>query len=151
MVSEWQGVDGWLELLRRYRSEDEVLVATQVIAWADERQLKHRGQGKDADTKGVIYMPVIPGIDWDPVPFHVKSKLGRVGLEGGSIGSPSHRPYGAPGSLERLVARLRTIDGVALEKDTYPDIALSDLADDRFDAFFVIMDDVIRQVRRANL
>ena len=37
------------------------------------------------------------------------------------------------------------------DKDTYPDIALSDLADERFDAFFAIMDDVVKQVRRANL
>ncbi len=85
------------------------------------------------------------------MPFHVKFKLGRVGLEAASIGSL--QPPAATVLRVRWIvsSRDRTINGVALDKDTYPDIALSDLADDRFEAFFAIKDEVVKQVRRASL
>jgi hypothetical protein len=152
MVSEWTNAHDWLELVREHRSPSEIGVAKHIIAWADDRQLKHRGQGKRSDTKGVIYMPVIPSIDWDPVPFNVKSKTGHVALEGSSLKAQGRRPFGDPGRFERLLDQLRAIDGVAPDKDTYPDISLIALSDRaRFDAFFGVMDNVVKQIRRSYL
>lgn len=152
MVSEWTNARDWLELVREERDEGEFRVAQRIIAWADDRQLKHRGQGKRSDTKGVIYIPVIPSIDWDPVPFNVKSKTGQVALEGSSLKARGRRPFGEPARFERLLAQLKAIDGVAQDKDTYPDISLIALADTaRFDAFFGVMDNVVKQIRRSYL
>ena len=150
-MTGWTNIEDWLVAVERERGPEELAVARLVVAWCEDRELKHRGQGNDQDNKGVIYTPVIPGVDWDPVPFHVTSKTGSVGLEGKNVGGQGRHPYGNPDSFARLIAKLHAIPGVAQHKDTYPDIPLADLADpERFAQFFGLMDQVVRGIRRAN-
>ena len=125
-------------------------MARRIVEWSTERRLKHRGQGNMAHNKGIAYMPVIPAIDWF-VPFAAHSKTGRVGLEGSSIGGKGLKPYGNEGSFGRLLKKLKAVPGVAQDKTTYPDIMLPALANDAtFEAFFEVMAEIVRQVRRAN-
>jgi hypothetical protein len=66
-------------------------------------------------------------------------------------GAKDAKPYGNEGSFDRLLKKLKAVPGVAQDKTTYPDIMLAALADEAtFDAFFAVMDEIVRQVRRAN-
>ena len=151
-MKEWTNVDDWLEQLEAQRGADEAAVASRIAEWSTDHNLKHRGDGNPQHSQGIVYTPVIPAIDWDPAPFAVSSKLGRVALSGANIGAQGRRPYGNESSFSRLLERLKAIPGVAPHKGTYPDITLADLADDAtFTLYFDLMDEVVRQIRRANL
>jgi hypothetical protein len=67
-MNDWANTDDWLGRVDAHRGPDEAEVARRIVAWSTERQLKHRGQGNEAHNKGIAYMPIIPAIDWDPVP-----------------------------------------------------------------------------------
>lgn len=96
-------------------------------------------------------MPVIPLIEWDPVPFNVSATLGRVAIEGSSIGGKGRRPYGSPAAFEQLLQRPKQIPGVSQVKNTYPDISLEALVDgSTFAAYFALMDEVVTQIRKRN-
>lgn len=151
-MNEWKDEQDWLEHARQMQPPDEFRVSQGLVAWADDRGLKHRGQGNWADSKGVSYMPVIPKIDWDPVALNATAATGRVVIEGSSIAGQGRRPYGTPGAFERLLERARSIPGVSQTKDTYPDISMKALTDeDVFDQFIGLVDEIVRQIRKRNL
>jgi hypothetical protein len=108
-MTKWTNTEAWLARVAEHRNAEESAVAERIVAWADERGLKHRGQGNDHDTKGITYTPIIPSIDWDPVPFHVTSRTGRVGLEGSSVGGKGRRPYGNESSFQRLLTPVKSV------------------------------------------
>jgi hypothetical protein len=73
-------------------------------------------------------------------------------LPGANIGAQGRRPYGNETAFARLLERVKAIPGVSRHKDTYPHIAMADLVDGSiFTAYFDLMDEIVRQIRRANL